>query len=1093
MNRTTRHTLAAFIAALLPAPLHAADAPQKSLPLSGEVFLVEGRTAFMILAQAKPADRPIPWVWYAPTLPNLPGDAEKWMFQRFTRAGIAIAGIDVGESYGSPDGRALYTAFYGELTKNRGFAPRAVMLGRSRGGLMTLSWAVENADKVAGFAGIYPVCNVASYPGVAKASGAYGMTAQELSSRLAEHNPIDRLAALAKAGVGLFAIHGDSDKVVPLEANSGEMRRRYEALGGKMQLVVPPGQGHNMWAGFFQCQELVDFVIAQVNRTNPTTSQPSRGEPTNAKEAAAQKAAAAMAAAAAVQDWPRYGHDGALTGRCPIRGAITVPHVAWTYSTAGRQLRLELEPAPGQQRAMLDAAAAAEPASPQFVPAGPPQLDIDGRGTLRPAVESFHQRWARILPAVPGYQRVCWNHTWTDQAVCRLQLFAYDRGFDQPHCVWQSAPPEAVVFNPLNVVFDIDGDGVQEVCVAAHYRVMIFEGTTGRKETELRYHASRPYGWFGLADVDADGQMELVTLGDFQSHVDVLQYDPARPEAERLSVKWRRDIEQDIEKREKWPQVGPRPLADVTGDGRPELILNLFNDTGDGQWHAVALDATNGQTLWDLPRRFVQGSADVDGDATAELFTTTTNGELVPACGTIELVGVLGQTPAVRQSYQNAAWCLADLPCFEPTWSTTASQGMQHVLLRGKARPTFFVKTWEAGQSRRVTLSAMRCQADGQVETLWRLEKLPGASEVIALEGNADAPDAAALVRVRLAANETVAVTGHNVRPRVVENRPLGADVSMPIAAELRAGQGLCVVVEGPAQQVFAISPPRQPGERPQLVWQRPGRGMRDGSRAVGLLAADLDGDGVCEVVAADQAREGHARLVAYRGNGATLWDKSFPQTNGAVPVWNVGGLTFWWPGRFRQADTLDLLVNTRRRLMHSDVGQLLDGRDATTLWTRDKAELPGQFRWGWAGIPLAAVDVNADRLDELVCLYPVCFWTAEGRTGRITAGKELASRRELPAWAAYGEPMVYDFNDDGRPEVLLDSPYVLALLDLSGKPLWHGLGRIDYPVGPDEGNVGQTTTCKHALADFDGDGKFEIVVQDAAATVHCLDAAPPP
>lgn len=95
------------------------------------------------------------------------------------------------------------------------------------------------------------------------------MPPDELSSRLAEHNPIDRLAALAKAGVPLFAIHGDNDKVVPLDANSGEMRKRYEALGGKMQLIVPLGQGHNMWTGFFQCQELVDFVLAQVKRAKP--------------------------------------------------------------------------------------------------------------------------------------------------------------------------------------------------------------------------------------------------------------------------------------------------------------------------------------------------------------------------------------------------------------------------------------------------------------------------------------------------------------------------------------------------------------------------------------------------------------------------------------------------------------------------------------------------------------------------------------------------------------------------------------------------------------------------------------------------------
>ena len=39
---------------------------------------------------------------------------------------------------------------------------------------------------------------------------------------------------------------------------------------------------------------------------------------------------------------------------------------------------------------------------------------------------------------------------------------------------------------------DIDGDGIQEICVAAHYRVMIFEGTTGRKETEKERRKDRP-------------------------------------------------------------------------------------------------------------------------------------------------------------------------------------------------------------------------------------------------------------------------------------------------------------------------------------------------------------------------------------------------------------------------------------------------------------------------------------------------------------------------------------------------------------------------------------------------------------------------
>jgi pimeloyl-ACP methyl ester carboxylesterase len=126
---------------------------------------------------------------------------------------------------------------------------------------MTLSWAAEHPDKVAAFAGIYPVCNIASYPGVAKASSAYEMKPEDFQSALATHNPIERLAPLAKAGVPLFAIHGDNDKIVPLEDNSAVLKSRYEALGGSVRLIVPPGQGHNLWQGFFQCEELVAFAI----------------------------------------------------------------------------------------------------------------------------------------------------------------------------------------------------------------------------------------------------------------------------------------------------------------------------------------------------------------------------------------------------------------------------------------------------------------------------------------------------------------------------------------------------------------------------------------------------------------------------------------------------------------------------------------------------------------------------------------------------------------------------------------------------------------------------------------------------------------
>jgi pimeloyl-ACP methyl ester carboxylesterase len=240
--------------------LFAADAGSKTLPLAGEEFSVQGHAAFVISPEKNPTRKAAPWVWYAPTLPGLPSEAEKWMFERFVQSGIAIAGVDAGESYGSPTGCALYAAFFDELTHHRGFATKPVLLGRSRGGLMVLSWAADHPGNVAGFAGIYPVTNLASYPGLAKAAAAFQITEPELAARLADYNPIDRLAGLARAQVPMFSIHGDSDKIVPLENNSGELKRRYTALGGTMQLIIPSGQGHNMWTGFFQSEELVDFV-----------------------------------------------------------------------------------------------------------------------------------------------------------------------------------------------------------------------------------------------------------------------------------------------------------------------------------------------------------------------------------------------------------------------------------------------------------------------------------------------------------------------------------------------------------------------------------------------------------------------------------------------------------------------------------------------------------------------------------------------------------------------------------------------------------------------------------------------------------------
>lgn len=233
----------------------------KTLPVPGEVFSFEEFEAFVIMPNKRTDGEKIPWVFYAPTLPVYPCHLDKWMFEKFLDAGIAIAGIDVGESFGSPKGTAAMAAFHDELAQKRAFAVKACLLPNSRGGLMLYNWAARHPDCVACIAGIYPVGDLRSYPGLDKACEAYGLTEAELATNLTQYNPIDLLETLADAHIPIFHIHGDADMLVPLEKNSGELTRRYRQLGGKMTLNVAQGQGHSDWNGFFRCCELVDFII----------------------------------------------------------------------------------------------------------------------------------------------------------------------------------------------------------------------------------------------------------------------------------------------------------------------------------------------------------------------------------------------------------------------------------------------------------------------------------------------------------------------------------------------------------------------------------------------------------------------------------------------------------------------------------------------------------------------------------------------------------------------------------------------------------------------------------------------------------------
>jgi predicted esterase len=256
MNMSRIATLA--ILPLIALSAHADDA----LPKSAEKFEVQGHQAFLYAAPKPAASKP--WVWYAPTLGGISLVQRTAYFETFLQAGISVAGYDLGEVRGSPTSTAKFTLFYDEMVK-RGWSAKPILLGQSRGGLMLLAWAVRHPEQTGAFVGIYPVLNLTSWPMKNKPVllADYNLTEEELRAKLAELNPINNLQGLLKNKVPIFVVHGDSDVSVPYDENTRLLKERYAAGGGPISVKVIPGEGHKVSPSFFECQELIEFVLKQ--------------------------------------------------------------------------------------------------------------------------------------------------------------------------------------------------------------------------------------------------------------------------------------------------------------------------------------------------------------------------------------------------------------------------------------------------------------------------------------------------------------------------------------------------------------------------------------------------------------------------------------------------------------------------------------------------------------------------------------------------------------------------------------------------------------------------------------------------------------
>jgi pimeloyl-ACP methyl ester carboxylesterase len=240
-------------------------------------FTVDGCKAWVV--EPKTALPSKPWSW---CLEFPDAFTDRCAAPQLLAAGFHHAHISVGNTFGSPSAQKHFVAFHAALVA-KGLAPKAALIGISRGGLYSYRFAAENPDKVAVIYGDAPVCDFRSWPGgkgTGKGSPGDWASLMKLYEFPTEEdalaylgNPIDVLSTLAEAGIPLIHVVGDADDVVPVAENTAIIEQRYRALQGIVEVIHKPGVGHHPH-GLDDPAPVVKFIVEHTTRRIAATPAP---------------------------------------------------------------------------------------------------------------------------------------------------------------------------------------------------------------------------------------------------------------------------------------------------------------------------------------------------------------------------------------------------------------------------------------------------------------------------------------------------------------------------------------------------------------------------------------------------------------------------------------------------------------------------------------------------------------------------------------------------------------------------------------------------------------------------------------------------
>jgi len=262
-------------------------------------------------------------------------------------------------------------------------------------------------------------------------------------------------------------------------------------------------------------------------------------------------------------------------------------------------------------------------------------------------------------------------------------------------------------------------------------------------------------------------------------------------------------------------------------------------------------------------------------------------------------------------------------------------------------------------------------------------------------------------------------------------------------------------------------------------------------------VIADLDGDGSNEIVETDVAPD-HRPIVearSLRAEAKTIWRTELPPPDRTgLPA--TTRAAYVRTGHFTGGENPDLYFWAGTPLVRSTV---LTGKTGKMVW--DKGETPNLERyWGPSVNQASVYDFNGDGKDDLVFTNPDYYCVADGPTGEPLLGPLFPPKIfDQPSQGLYTLPAILERDEGGPVVCLVAGHYFQAAMSLRAAPMWYKLppagesrcaeeGFMRLPDGTWLMGFGRQNGNFACLNVSDGSVRWELPVEASCTDVATCD-----